>query len=103
MGEYVIPAPVVDDLGTDFFDQIIGKKGKKLPRIGNFETPHFATGGLVQSISTPNLNIAETSINYDIMKDVMVEAMGEIQPVVSVREITHAQQRVSVKERIARQ
>ena len=103
LGEYVIPAPVVDDLGTDFFDQIIGKKGKKLPRIGNFETPHFATGGLVQSISTPNLNIAETSINYDIMKDVMVEAMGEIQPVVSVREITHAQQRVSVKERIARQ
>lgn len=103
LGEYVIPAPVVDDLGTDFFDQIIGKKGKKLPKIGNFETPHFATGGLVQSISTPNLNIAETSINYDIMKDVMVEAMGEIQPVVSVREITHAQQRVSVKERIARQ
>lgn len=103
LGEYVIPAPVVDDLGTDFFDQIIGKKSKKLPKIGNFETPHFATGGLVQSISTPNLNIAETSINYDIMKDVMVEAMGEIQPVVSVREITHAQQRVSVKERIARQ
>lgn len=103
LGEYVIPAPVVDDLGTDFFDQIIGKKGKKLPKIGNFETPHFATGGLVQSINTPNLNIAETSINYDIMKDVMVEAMGEIQPVVSVREITHAQQRVSVKERIARQ
>lgn len=103
LGEYVIPAPVVDDLGTDFFDQIIGKKGKKLPKIGNFETPHFATGGLVQSISTPNLNVAENSINYDIMKDVMVEAMGEIQPVVSVREITHAQNRVSVKERIARQ
>lgn len=101
LGEYVIPAPVVDDLGTDFFDQIIGKKDKKLPKIGNFG--HFASGGLVNVPNISNTNNLE--IDYEQFKGVMREAMGEAladmpAPVVSVKEITTTQNRVRVKERL---
>ena len=103
LGEYVIPAPVVDDLGTDFFDQIIGKKVKKLPKIGNFETPHFASGGVVPNISNISNNLA---IDYGQMREIMREAMSEAlvdmpNPVVSVKEVTNAQKRVQVKEQLA--
>lgn len=101
LGEYVIPTDIVSDLGVDFFDKIIGKKGKKLPKIGSFEIPHFATGGMVtaQNISSLTQNV---SFDYDTMREIMTEAVSEIQPVVSVREIAKASNRVRVKEIIAR-
>lgn len=101
LGEYVIPAPVVDDLGVEFFDRLIGKNGMK--PIG--PVMKFANGGLV-----PNINniTANAVIDYDMMRDIMKESMTEAisempNPVVSVKEITYAQNRVSTKERIARQ
>ena len=102
LGEYVIPAPVVDDLGVEFFDQIIGRKNKKMPMIGSFEMPHFADGGLVQSLSTPNVDVSG-SVDWDMMREVFTDAVSDIQPVVSVKEITSKQNRVKVKESLARQ
>lgn len=104
LGEYVIPASVVDDLGVDFFDQIIGKKGKKLPKISNFGTLHFANGGIVPNIT----NTHNLEIDYEQFRSVMREAMGEAlvdmpAPVVSVKEITNTQNRVKTKEKLSRQ
>lgn len=101
VGEYVIPSDVVSDIGVGFFDALSGKKKKKLPKIQGL-VPHFAAGGLVQ---TPNVqSIVQTSqmFDYDLMKEVMAEAVSEVQPVVSVKEITAATNRVKVKERVSR-
>lgn len=94
-GEYVIREKVVKEYGEDFFDRI--NFGLRKPVIDGM---HFATGGLVSTLNTPTLNV-DSPVNYDLMRDVMADAMSEIQPVVSVKEITHAQKRVSVKEMIA--
>lgn len=96
-GEYVIREKVVKEYGEDFFDKI--NFGLRKPVIDGI---HFATGGLATTLATPTLNV-DSAVNYDLMRDVMVDAMSEIQPVVSVKEITHAQKRVRVKEMIAKQ
>lgn len=104
LGEYVIPSEVVNDLGVEYFDKMIGKKGKKLPKIGNFETLHFANGGVVPNLTNITSNMA---FDYDTMRNVMRDAMSDAlvdmpAPEVSVREITNKQKRVQVKENIAR-
>ena len=101
LGEYVIPAPVVDDLGVEFFDRLIGKNGMK--SIG--PVMKFADGGLVSNINNITANAV---IDYDMIRDIMKESMTEAisempNPVVSVKEITKAQTRVQVKQNIARQ
>lgn len=97
LGEYVIPSEVVKEKGVDFFDELINKKSR-LPMIPKL---HFADGGLVQTLTTPNFN-TDGMFDYDTMREVMVEAIGEIQPVVSVKEISRVQNRVQVKENISR-
>lgn len=104
LGEYIIPAEVVDDLGVGFFDQISGKNKKKMPVISNLGIPHFASGGIVPNINNTN----NLDIDFEQFKDVMREAMGEAladmpAPIVSVREVTQVQNRVKTKETIARQ
>ncbi len=94
-GEYVISKKKVDEYGEDFFDSI--NFGLHKPVIDGI---HFATGGLVSTLNTPQLNV-DSSINYDLMREVMADAVSEIQPVVSVKEITSKQNRVKVKERTA--
>lgn len=104
-GEYIINKDTVDELGVDFFDSLnFGKKGKKLPKFGNFGTAHFANGGIVPNISNTN----NLEIDFEQFKDVMREAMGEAladmpAPVVSVREVTQVQNRVKTKENLSRQ
>ena len=105
IGEYVIPSEVVSELGVDFFDQIAGKTKKKMPVIGNLGIPHFAAGGVVPNLTSITQNM---SFDYDEMRDVMRDAMTDAlvdmpAPEVSVREITNKQNRVKVKETIARQ
>ena len=95
-GEYVIKKKVVDEYGVDFFDRLNGSKSLMIPKL------RFAEGGLVQTLSTPNFN-TENSFDYDLFREMMAEAVGEVQPVVSVAEITRTQKRVEVKERISRQ
>ena len=101
LGEYVIPAPVVDDLGVEFFDRLIGKNGMK--PIG--PVMKFANGGLVPNINNITANaVIDYNMMRDIMKESMTEAISEMpNPVVSVKEITYAQTRVQVKQNIARQ
>ena len=97
-GEYVIKEKVVKEYGVDFFDRI--NFGNKLPFLDGI---HFAQGGYVQSVlQTPNFT-TETTFDYDLFKDMMSEAVSEVQPIVSVREINAVQKRVQVKETIARQ
>ncbi|MBR2772681.1 MAG: hypothetical protein IKD78_11860, partial [Bacteroidales bacterium] len=100
LGEYVIPSEVVKEKGVGFFDELIGKK-KGL----SFTLPHlkFADGGLVTALSTPNFQTNQMEFDYDAMKEVFSEAVSEIQPVVSVKEIASVQRRVEVKERLANQ
>ena len=82
----------------DFFDRI--NFGNKLPFLDGI---HFAQGGYVQSVlQTPNFT-TESTFDYDLFKNMMSEAVSEVQPVVSVREINAVQKRVQVKETIARQ
>lgn len=94
-GEYVIREKVVKEYGEDFFDMI--NFGLRKPVVDGI---HFATGGLVSTLNTPQLNV-DSQINYDLMREVMADAVSEIQPVVSVKEITSKQNRVKVKERTA--
>ncbi len=97
-GEYVIKEKVVKEYGVDFFDRI--NFGNRLPFLDGI---HFAQGGYVQSVlQTPNFT-TENTFDYDLFKDMMSEAVSEVQPVVSVREISSMQNRVALKERIARQ
>ena len=94
-GEYVIREKVVEEYGEDFFDRI--NFGLRKPVIDGI---HFATGGLVSNLNIPSLNV-DSSINYDLMREVMADAVSEIRPVVSVKEITKSQNRVKVKESVA--
>ena len=97
-GEYVIKEKVVKEYGVDFFDRI--NFGNRLPFLDGI---HFAQGGYVQSVlQTPNFT-TENNFDYDLFKNMMAEAVSEVQPVVSVREINAVQKRVQVKETIARQ
>lgn len=97
-GEYVIKEKVVKEYGVDFFDRI--NFGGRLPFLDGI---HFAQGGCVQSVlQTPNFT-TESTFDYELMKDMMAEAVSEVQPVVSVKEISSMQNRVALKEQIARQ
>ena len=100
LGEYVIPSEVVKEKGVGFFDELIGRKNRV-----SFTLPHlkFADGGLVAALSTPNFQTNQMEFDYDAMKEVFSEAVSEIQPVVSVKEIASVQRRVEVKERLANQ
>lgn len=103
-GEYVISSEVVDKLGVDFFNSLnFGKKGKKLPKISNFATPHFATGGLVNVPNTQNIT-QSIAFDYDMLREVVSDALNDMPaPVVSVKEITTTQNRVKAKENLSRQ
>lgn len=92
VGEYVIQSKVVKALGVDFLDRLNGGSGDN--------TNRFATGGLVPSI--PTVSTIDSQVNYDQMRNLMIDALENIHPVVSVKEVTDMQQKVQVKENIAR-
>lgn len=92
VGEYVIQSKVVKALGVDFLDRLNGGSGDK--------TNRFATGGVVPSI--PTVSAIDSQVNYDQMRLLIAEAVENIHPVVSVKEVTNMQQKVQVKENIAR-
>ena len=101
LGEYVIQSEVVKEYGVDFFDAINNSKKKKL-RMLLGDTPRYASGGLVQAPSTNVYNnTTQMDFNYDRMGEVIGEAVAEVHPVVSVREINDMQTRVTVKENTA--
>lgn len=87
-GEYVIKRKRVKELGVPFLDAL--NQGKSV--VGR---THFAEGGYVNS------NITNIVMNEE-MRSMMIDAMNEIQPVVSVKEITNVQNKVRAKESVAR-
>ena len=100
-GEYVIKSKVVKEYGVDFFDAINNTKKKRLNLLRG-ETLRYASGGLVQSPNTKVYNnTAQMDFNYDQLGAIFSEAVAEVQPVVSVREINDMQTRVNVKENTA--
>lgn len=85
-GEYVIKRSKVQQYGVDFFDAL---NFKSTPN-----SNHYANGGQVRTIvnqSTNQLNLEQ-----------MAEIMANIQPIVSVKEITNTQNRVKIKEQISK-
>lgn len=90
-GEYVVRSSVVKAMGVDFFNQLNGTKGKP-------HTLRFAQGGIVPSITTMS---KVDGMNYDLMRDMFMEVVKEINPVVSVKEINSAQNMVKIKESVA--
>lgn len=90
-GEYVIKAPVVDELGVDFFDRI--NFGKSVRPI--FKT-RFSEGGMV-SMSTMS-SVSNEQFNREQMQDMFSSAVENIHPQVDVQEISHAQNRVKIKQ-----
>lgn len=88
-GEYVIKRKRVKELGIPFLDAL--NEGKSV--LGR---THFAEGGVVTT------QIANEQMSMENMREMMVAAVSEIQPVVSVREITSTQNRVKAKENIAK-
>lgn len=94
LGEYVIKSEIVKKYGIGFFDELNETRHRKpeLPM-------RFAGGGTVPSLTT--INQMTTAIDYSEMGEVFRDAVSEIQPVVSVREINNMQTRVSVKEQTA--
>lgn len=94
-GEYIINAETVKDYGIDFFDNInFGRKIKKFNLVGK-----YADGGYVSSGITA---ITNEQLNMDNMRNMVVDAVSQIEPVVSVKEINSVQNRVRVKESISK-
>lgn len=82
-----------------FYDQLsamnVAGGGRPFDRSGNGRK--FARGGVVSTSALMN------GRQMQAMAEAMREAMAEVQPVVSVREITSLQNRVKIKENIAKQ
>lgn len=93
VGEYVVNAKATKQY-KDLLDLInFGKTPKfKLPTVS------FADGGYVSQLTAKATN---EQIQMDNMREMMIDAMSEISPVVSVKEIAKVQHRVKVKEGIA--
>lgn len=94
-GEYVITAPVVKKVGVDFLDML--NFGKLM---GRRRMTAFADGGAVTAIPRTAIEKTQTITTEDL-RDAMRDAVMDIQPVVSVKEITTKQNRVRVKEKLA--
>lgn len=92
-GEYIINAQTVKDYGVEFFDAInFGKKMRKLNISGR-----YAEGGVVTQ------SIIEKTTSQTINYDALVDALQSMpNPIVSVAEISSKQNRVKVKESIAK-
>lgn len=93
-GEYVVNADTVKKCGVEFFDRI--NFGRSVAAVSKLR---FADGGYVTS---GTVQAANEAANMDNMRTMLSEVMSEIQPIVSVREITKAQNRVKVAETVAR-
>lgn len=88
-GEYVIRRKRVQELGVPFLDAL--NQGRSI--VGR---THFADGGYVASSRATQMMVNEDS------RQMLIDAIGEIQPIVSVREITNVQNKVKAKEITAR-
>lgn len=93
VGEYVVNAKATKQY-RELLDLInFGDIKFKMPKT------HFADGGYVSQTTSTAINDV---MQNQMMTDMMTEAVAQIQPVVAVREIARVQNRVKVKEAIAK-
>lgn len=93
-GEYIINAEAVKKIGVEYLDLL--NYGKiKIPK----PKTNYADGGYVSGNTFKTVN---AQINMDAMNNMLVDAMAQIQPVVSVREIARVNNRVNVKDGISK-
>ena len=93
-GEYVVNADTVKKYGVEFFDRInFGRSVVAATKL------RFADGGYVTS---GTVQAANEAANMDNMRTMLSEVMSEIQPVVSIREIVKAQNKVKVAEYVSK-
>ena len=90
-GEYIINADSVKKYGVSFLDSINGRKS-------TLGKTHFADGGYISNI-TADVNNAQ--LQMEIFSEMLLDSMSEIRPVVSVKEITNAQNRLEIAEKIS--
>lgn len=92
LGEYIINADAVKRYGVAFLDSINGHKA--LPG-----ATHYADGGYISQMTAAAGNM---QMQIGMMSSIIAESVENIQPVVSVREITKAQNRVAIAEKTSR-
>lgn len=93
VGEYIVNAKSAKQY-RELLD-LINFGGLKI----KFPKTNFADGGYVSQATTTAMN---DIMQNQMVMDMMTEAVSNIQPVVSVREITNVQQKVKTKEMISK-
>ena len=91
-GEYIVNADAVKRYGVGFLDSING--GSSV--IGQ---THFADGGYISQLTA---SVGNSQMQISLMSDLIIDSIAEIRPVVSVQEITKAQNRITIAEKISR-
>ena len=91
-GEYIVNADAVKRYGVGFLDSING--GSSV--IGQ---THFADGGYISQLTASADN---SQMQISLMSDLITDSIAEIRPVVSVQEITKAQNRITIAEKTSR-
>lgn len=94
-GEYVITKKRVKELGIPFLDALNFTDVNPIKNLSG----HYNTGGVVQSSVQ---NVQNLEIDYSQLSEIFKQAVAEVSPIVSVKEISNVQNRVKVKESIAR-
>lgn len=91
-GEYIVNADAVKRYGVGFLDSING---------GSSVTgqTHFADGGYISQLTA---SAGNSQMQMSLMSDLITDSIAEIRPVVSVQEITKAQNRITIAEKISR-
>lgn len=78
-GEYIMKRSAVNRVGTEYLNAL--------------------NNGSVPSISTMR---ATTNVDYDLMRDVLVDAISQLEIVTDVKEVTAMQKRVAIKESLSK-
>lgn len=92
VGEYIVNAEAVKRLGVDFLDEL-NFGGKKRPR----KKGGYADGGIISNTTIQKVTASVT--DYDALREALSSMPS---PIVSVKDISTVQNRVRVKEGIAR-
>lgn len=90
-GEFIMSRSAVNKYGLGFFEKLNDGKGDT--------TRLFYKGGSVPSYETMR---SIESLNYDLMRDVFVDAVSQLEIVTDIREVTAMQKQVQIKEAISK-
>ena len=90
-GEFIMSRSAVNKYGLGFFEKLNNGKGDT--------TRLFYKGGSVPSYEAMK---SIDSLNYDLMRNVLVDAISQLEIVTDIREVTAMQKQVEIKEAISK-